>query len=355
SVDGSKMDMQYIAYDLTNGKILCQNLFGRNISAIKESNSWASTNITTQGQTISQSPATSITFISQYPFVSDAQIAALAATAKQTSLKSLKNLQNKNYTGVASILKKLGFTINEAQASKVNIAQGQVPTSINFNIGTKLGIMFFKNFWPGATEVAPDITSILQKGDWTTGISLMLLGVDANDNIIPDLTSTDAESFYVMIFDTKTGKNLGGVPIPMTDTTTDNAGGGFSPSHPWSNQIAFGWNAQILTASTTYPFVLTVTSADTSVSIKNAVASVAKDVKSLKKTAKSSKASKAKMTKKQETAAIKKLEGIKSLDPDLTSRIAKLEKSIRKGKITNAEVNRQIKLLDKSLTKYLES
>lgn len=149
---------------------------------------------------------------------------------------------------------------NPMQWSGTGLSAGSMPIFVNINMGKKGGFMFWSNVWGSGTNypIAPDISSIVSKGNWATGVSLVFLGLDGNGRIIGDLTQSPPVSFVMVIYDTVSGSLLGSQAIPMSSMTTINAG---NINGPWTNAISYGGNATVPApgGSGSYPCALIIT------------------------------------------------------------------------------------------------
>jgi|GEM_PF-2004573 len=150
------------------------------------------------------------------------------------------------------------MTKNGAQLSVVNWVDANIsgmPGFMNMNFNPRGGIMFWSNAWGSQYPLAPDISSIVSRGNWESGISIVVLGMDENNNIITNLSSVNPTSFYVAVYDASSGDALGGMSIPMS-SFTDN---GPTPNGAWTNSIGFGASGYSGFNNGSYPCVLTIT------------------------------------------------------------------------------------------------
>jgi len=159
------------------------------------------------------------------------------------------------------------MTKNNANLSVENWTNANVsgmPVFMNMNFGNLGGVMFWSNAWGAQDPVAPDISSIVSRGNWESGICFVILGMDQNNNIITDLTAVKPVSFYAAVYDASSGSMLGGMSIPLSSFTGYNSQP-FNPNGPWTNAIGFGGRAgnPYAGSSGTYPCMLTITNSAT--------------------------------------------------------------------------------------------
>ncbi|MCX5924013.1 MAG: hypothetical protein NTZ68_01145 [Candidatus Dependentiae bacterium] len=172
---------------------------------------------------------------------------------------------------------KSAFTNAKVNFTEVTGTQSAHPFStFNINFGSTAGYSFFGDAWGQGTQgggvglqVGPNEGQQAAADLWVnplqnsssnfyTGITYVMIALDASNNVITDLTKAAPATFLMLMYDTVSGSSLGQALIPL------NAASKSMPTIPttvWptgSNAIAIGGVANLSTTSITYPMAITI-------------------------------------------------------------------------------------------------
>lgn len=177
----------------------------------------------------------------------------LVGPAKDLTFSTLKSL---SYTGLERALAALNIVLNQAADASFTAFShnGNFPSSFNVNIGTAVGLAFFKNPWN--STLSPFNFPGIESVDWSQGVSFVTLALDTSDRFIPDLAKQAPATFVVLGYD-EHGDLIGCSRIAVSEAYT--GASNFAITTPWPTTINFGLDATSVSNVVNYPASITIT------------------------------------------------------------------------------------------------